>query len=116
MNRKVRIVWLVNMKLRSQIEDKDLHRKTIFKWIFEKFYSCVSEWVPIDGIFEHGGVSSQNVWTRQANFNILLTVHPSIIIVFFTNLIHKFFILMHLLHSSTCFEHHYAHPQEVKFY
>ena len=34
------------------------------------------------------------------------------IVFFFTNLIHKFFILMHLLHSSTCFEHYYAHLQE----
>ena len=40
---------------------------------------------------------------------------PYIIIVFFTNLMHKFFILTHLLHLSTCFEHCYAHPQEVKF-
>jgi len=31
---------------------------------------------------------------------------------FFTNLMHKFFILIHLLHSSTCFEHYYAHLQE----
>ena len=38
------------------------------------------------------------------------------IIVFFTNTMHKFFILIHLLHSSTCFEHCYAHPQEVKLY
>ena len=37
-------------------------------------------------------------------FNILLTVHHNIIIVFFTNLMHKFFILIHLLHSCTCFE------------
>jgi len=27
----------------------------------------------------------------------------------FTNLIHKFFILIHLLLSSTCLEHYYAH-------
>ena len=33
-------------------------------------------------------------------------------IVFFTNLMHKFSILIHLLHSSTCFEHYYAHLQE----
>jgi len=50
------------------------------------------------------------------NFNILLTVHPNIIIVFSTNLMHKFFILIYLLHSSTYFEHYYAHPQEVKLY
>ena len=44
-------------------------------------------------------------------FNIFLTVHPNIMIVFFTNLIHKFFILIHLLYSCTCFEHYYAHLQ-----
>jgi hypothetical protein len=32
--------------------------------------------------------------------------------VFFTNLIYKFFILVHLLYSSTCFEHYCAHLQE----
>jgi len=31
---------------------------------------------------------------------------------FFTNLIHKFFILIHLLHSSTCFEQYCARLQE----
>ena len=31
---------------------------------------------------------------------------------FFTNLMHKFFILIHLLHSFTCFEHYCAHLQE----
>jgi len=35
-----------------------------------------------------------------------------IMIVFFTNLMHKFFILIYLLYSSTCFEHYYAHLQE----
>jgi len=49
---------------------------------------------------------------ERANFYVLLTVHPDIMMVFFTNLMHKFFILVLLLHSSTCFEHHYAHLQE----
>ena len=49
-------------------------------------------------------------------YNILLTVHPNIIMVFFTNLMHKFFILIHLLHPSTCFKHYCAHPQEVVLY
>ena len=31
---------------------------------------------------------------------------------FLTNLMHKFFILIHLLYSSTCFEHYCAHLQE----
>jgi len=44
-------------------------------------------------------------------FMFLLTVHPNIMIVFFTNLMHKFFILIHLLHSSTCFEHYCADLQ-----
>jgi len=34
------------------------------------------------------------------------------LIVFFTKFINTFFILVHLLHSSTCFEHYYAHHQE----
>jgi len=46
------------------------------------------------------------------NFYIPLTVHPNIMIIFFTNLMHKFFILIHLLYSSTCIEHYYAHLQE----
>ena len=46
---------------------------------------------------------------KNTGFNILLTVHPNIILVYFTNLMHTFFILIHLLHSSTCFEHYYAH-------
>jgi len=46
------------------------------------------------------------------NFYVLLTVHPNIMIVFFTNLIHKFFILIYLLYSSICFEHYCAHLQE----
>ena len=31
---------------------------------------------------------------------------------FFTNLMRKFLILIHLLYSSTCFEHNYAHLQK----
>ena len=48
----------------------------------------------------------------MANFYVLLNVHPNIMIVFFTNLMHRFFILIHLLHSSTCFEQYCAHLQE----
>jgi len=32
-------------------------------------------------------------------------------IVLFTNLLHRFFISIHLLYSSTCFEHYCAHLQ-----
>jgi len=53
---------------------------------------------------------------EEANFYVLLTVHPNTMIVFFTNLMHKFFILICLLHSSTCFEHYCAHLQEDKLY
>jgi len=31
---------------------------------------------------------------------------------FLPNLMHKFFILIHLLHSCTCFEHYCAHLQK----
>ena len=54
---------------------------------------------------------------QQVFFYIPFTVQqPNITIVIFTNLIDKLFILIHLLHSSTCFEHYYAHRQEVKLY
>jgi len=45
-------------------------------------------------------------------FYIWLAVHPNIMIFFFTNLMNKFFILICLLHSSTCFEQYCAHLQE----
>ena len=46
-------------------------------------------------------------------FYVLLTVHPDIMTVFFfTNLMHKFFILILLLRSCACFEHYCAHLQE----
>jgi len=35
-----------------------------------------------------------------------------VFIAFFTDLMHQFFILIHLLHSCTCFEHCCAHLQE----
>ena len=41
-------------------------------------------------------------------------MHDSLFV--FTNLMHKFFILLHLLHSSTCFEHYCAHLQEDNYY
>ena len=44
-------------------------------------------------------------------FYVLLIVHPNMT-VFFTNLMQKFFILIHLSHSSKCFEHYCAHLQE----
>ena len=53
-----------------------------------------------------------NTGNTKVSFYILLTVHPNIMIIFFTNLMNKFFILIHLLHSSTCFEHYYAHLQD----
>ena len=45
-------------------------------------------------------------------FLYLLTARPNITIVFFTNLMLKFFILIHLFYSSICFELYYAHLQE----
>jgi len=39
-------------------------------------------------------------------------VLPNIITVFFANLMHKFFILIHLLHSCTFFEHYCTHLRE----
>jgi len=40
-------------------------------------------------------------------FLYFVDLHPNI-----TNLMHKFFILLHLLYSSTCFEQYYAHLQD----
>jgi len=50
--------------------------------------------------------------TRYLFFYILLAVNPNIMIVFFTSSMYKFFILIHLPRSSTCFEHYSAHLQE----
>ena len=47
-------------------------------------------------------------------FYVLLTVHPNKTIVFCTNLMHKLFLSIYLLHSSTCFEHYCADLQEDK--
>ena len=51
---------------------------------------------------------------QEFSFYILLTVHPNIVVVFFffTNLMRKFFILIYLLYSCTCFKHYCAHLQE----
>jgi len=46
------------------------------------------------------------------HFDILLTVHPNIMIVSFTNLMQKLFVLVRLLYFSTCFEHYCVHLQE----
>jgi len=51
---------------------------------------------------------------NRTNCYVLLTVHANVMMSFFTNLVHKFYILIHLLHSSTYFEHNYAHLQEDK--
>jgi len=48
----------------------------------------------------------------ETYFYTLLTVHPNIMIIFFTNLMYKFFVLIHLLYSSRFFEHYCAYPQE----
>jgi len=67
-------------------------------------------------IFPHSLRSLCSLWFSEQpsiNFYVLLTMHPNIMIVFFfTNLLLKFFILIHLLHFSTCFEHYFAHLQE----
>jgi len=47
---------------------------------------------------------------ESLNANVLSTVFG--LIFFFSNLMYKFFILIHLLYSSTCFEHCYAHLEE----
>ena len=63
--------------------------------------------------------SFSNIFSRHFSigFYVLLTVHPNIMIVlfFFTNFMHRFFILIHLLHSSTRFEQYCAHLQENNY-
>ena len=59
----------------------------------DKFKMCVC----VGGF---GCRGAQNLKTQQT------------LIVFFNNSMHKFFILIHLLYSCTCFEHYCAHPQE----
>ena len=44
-----------------------------------------------------------------SDYQTFSTINP---FFFFTNLMHKFFILRHLLHFSTCFEYYCAHLQE----
>jgi len=63
-------------------------------------------------------------YLRQKCFNCGHTVEENlatrfiaifwIMIAFYTNLMKKFFILIHLLHSSACFEHYCAHLHEDK--
>jgi len=67
----------------------------------------ISAVVPLFLPVSHSGMDRSNLL-----FSILLTVHPNIMIVVFTKVMHKFFILIHLLYSSTCFEHYCAHLQE----
>jgi hypothetical protein len=54
-------------------------------------------------------ISQNNLFLR------FLILHPNIMIVFSTNLMHNFFVVIHLLHSSTCFEHCCAHLQEDNY-
>ena len=66
--------------------------------------------------FKSAGVSVQSTTGSRGVRISGSNAGYTIIIVFFTNFMHKLFILIHLLHSSTCFEHYYAHRQEVKLY
>ena len=50
------------------------------------------------------------------DFDVLLTVHLSIILVNDQLDVQFFYFIMRLLQSSTCFEHRRSHHQEVKLY
>ena len=55
-------------------------------------------------MYLHALGGKSNVLMFKLFFNVM--------IVFFNNLMQKFFILIHVSYSSTCFEHYYAHLQE----
>jgi len=51
------------------------------------------------------------VWSGYVKLRVVI-IDRLASLFFFSNLMSKFFILIHLLYSSTCFEHYYAHLQE----
>jgi len=57
---------------------------------------------------------ARKVYNCMGNTNVyvLFTIHTNIMRVFISNLMYKFFILIHLLYSCTCFEHYCAHFQQ----
>ena len=62
-----------------------------------------------------GNIFLQQVgaWCMRIGRQLALAQKNTVsMIVFFTNLMHKFFILIHLLRSSTCFEHYCAPIRE----
>ena len=76
---------------------------------------CIKHFFSVYGYKLDNGrqISRKKNLCLSTNVYVLLTVHPNVMrVFFFTNLMHKFFILIHLLHSSTCFEHYCAHLQE----
>jgi len=86
--------------------------------VFGTLYKVVQIWPGLMSPDLHTN-SPGHIWTnlyihicvkhfRMANIKFITIIF----LFFFTNLMHKFFVLMHLLHSSTCLEHYYAHLQE----
>ena len=58
----------------------------------------------------------RNGYNKSKELLRFVDLHPNIMIIFFfTNLMHKFLILKHLLYPSTCFEHYCAHLQEDNY-
>ena len=52
---------------------------------------------------------------RRMYWTGLWPILPTLMIVFFTKLMLKFFILIYLLHSSICFGHYCVHLQEDNY-
>ena len=76
----------------------------------ELFMTCLELSADIKKTEESGLSGSNYVWQsigfgNWPNFYVFFTVHPNILIDFFTILLKKFFFLIHLLYSSTSFEH-----------
>ena len=85
--------------------------KVNWNWNYNKVcrpWTYLNRWM----LKSHYFVKLLMLWYSVSYTEVISTV----IMVFFTNLMHKFLILIHLLHPSTCFKHYCAHPQEVVLY
>ena len=110
----IKLDWSVCTCLTQLYDGRDMYRIYYIKnnYMFRPFklasileYSCLPSFFisqPDDGQFK----GSKHV--------VVLYVINSMI-VFFINLMHKFFILIHLLYSSTCFEHYCAHLEQDNY-
>jgi len=93
---------------------------TLLTWyletVFKKILGCLLLW-NCDTCALHKSNSFQAIiLTTESNFDVLLTVHLSTILVNDQLDAQFFYFIMRLLQSSTRFEQRRAHHQEVKLY